>query len=524
MITNLANLGNVGLVKDLPDHDLPVEPFGWSDGNNVRFKGGQVERAPGYSARFPVPSQPLLGLFEATQISGAQYIIGAGTDAVYSYTEDTEFDITGTTVPAASADTRWTGGLFSGFLVLNTAGTTPQYIDVELLSSGSLADLPDWPSSTTCGFMRPWKNFLVAGNMIEGGSTLPYKFRWSSSAVPGELPTSWDAQVDNDAGDVDLDAQDGALVDAIPLGDQLAIYSERGITLARYIGGTDAANNFVFAFNRIPVGVTGGMISNNCGVDVAGVGHVVLSSSDVYVFNGTSLKSILDNRMRRWLFNNISYEYRRRCFVVNNVADYEVMICFPTFGSTVCDKALTWNYADNTLGVRDLPSALAGINAAIVGLDAVTWTNVVGTWSSIAGTWSSLQQAPSALPRTVLSGDAPLLYVIGDGNDNNGSTLTAELTRKYIAVLDAQRVKFFRSVWPRFDAEVNQPIGISIGTSMNVNEEPVWQPEIVFTTGTTRAVYVNRAGRFLAVRVRTSSGSPWRIKSMDVDFQPQGVY
>ncbi len=526
MIVSLSNVGGYGVVKDLPDHDLPIEPLGWSDVINMRFKGGLAERAPGYLSAFVQPTQILYGLFSAKKIDGTNYIVGGGTTKVFAYSTDTEYEITGSTTPGSSADSRWTGGSLTGFLILNDGGAAdPQFIAIEELGTATnLADLTNWPASTTCKVLRPFKYFLVAGGMIESGTTYPYKVRWSASAEPGTLPASWVASVSNDAGSVDLDSNEGPIVDMIPLGDQLAIYQEKAITLMRYVGGSDAANRLVMAFNRIPVGSTGGMINNNCGVDVAGVGHVVLSSSDVYVFNGSSIKSILDNRLRNWLFTNVDPQYKKRCFVLANVRDSEVMICFPEYGATACTKAITWNYTDNTLGIRDLPSATSGIYSEISVDNVVTWSNVEGTWSSITSTWESLNQLANSLPHTVLSGTSQRLYVLGRGYSNDGFELNAELRRSYIAVGDAQRVKFFRSVWPRFDLAEDQNIYVSIGTSMSVNEEPVWQPEIVFDGGTSRAVYVNRSGRFLGLRIRSNDGQPWRIKSLDVDVQPQGMY
>ena len=525
MITSITKLGSVGVIKDLPDHDLSVDPMGWSSVSNMRFKAGLVERAPGYAAGFTTPTQTLYGLFAAYKVDGSKYIVGCGTTKCFSYTEDEEVEITGTTTPAATADTRWTGGLLTGYLIVNNASTVPQYIDVEQLGSATnLADLTNWPATTTCGVLRPWKYFLIAGNLVEDGNTRPFKVRWSESAEPGQLPASWTPTTSNDSGDVDLDAGDGQVIDFVPFGDQLAIYQERAITLMRYIGGTDAANRFVMAFNRIPVGATGGMIANNCGVDVAGVGHVVMSSSDVYVFNGTSVKSILDNRLRNWLFANLDQTMRKRCFVLNSVRDSEVLICFPTWGDTTCTKAIIWNYNENTLGIRDLPNATAGIYAEVTEEDVITWTNVVGTWSSITYTWDSLFAAATAMPKTVLAGSAPKIYIIGSGNDNDGDPLVAEVVRKYITIGGSQRVKYFSTVWPRFDAAPDQQIEISIGTSMNVNEEPVWQDAKLFTAGSSRKIDVNRSGRFLSFMARSNSGAPWRIMSLDVDVRPQGLW
>jgi hypothetical protein len=316
---------------------------------------------------------------------------------------------------------------------------------------------------------------------------------------------------------------DGRVVDMLPLGDQLAVYQENGITLARYVGGTDAANRLVFAFNRVPVGGNGGIMGLNCVCDVAGIGHVVLSNNDVCVFNGTGITSVIDKRTRRWLFSQMDATNKRRAFVINHASDAEVWVCFPESGQTSCTKALVWNYSDNTLGVRDLPNATAGIHAPVTDSSGDIWSSISGTWADQTATWDSLIPAPISR-KTVIASASNLLHVIGGGASANGSTLTAQLQRDYISFGDAQRVKFFRTLWPRFDGDSGQEISLQIGTSMSVNESPTWQTEQTYTLGTSRPLHVNRSGRFMHLRIRSSTGTVWKLRSMDVDLQPQGSW
>ena len=525
-IAVFGDVGSFGVNRDIPAHDLPEMPLGWSFVRNIRFKDGLAERVSGYAAGFDVtPTQASYGLFAATKVDGTRYIIGCGTNKVFDYTGSTENEITGSTAIAATADTKWTGGILSGIIVLNESTVAPQYITVANLGGATnLADLTNWPASTTCKALRPWKYFLVAGNMTEGGTQYPYKFRWSNSAVPGAIPTSWVASATNDAGSVDLSADDGEIKDMIPLGDQLAIYRETGIVMARYIGGTDAASRLVIAFNRVPVGSAGGMLANNCGCDVPGVGHVVLSANDVYVFDGTQIRSVIDGRMRRWLFSSIDTSNAKRSFVFNHASDSEVWICFPETSQSACNKAIIWNYKDNTFGVRDLPNATSGIHTSITEGSGDTWAALSGTWETLPqDEWTDFI-IPNATRRSILSSADNKIYIIGNSNDNSGSPMTAEMKREYITLGDAQRVKYFRTVWPQFDGAGGQVVSVLIGTSMSPNETVSWQEPQNYTLGSSRKIDVNRSGRYLSIAFRSSSGAQWRLRRVDVDFQPQGLW
>ena len=464
-------------------------------------------------------------MFGAVQNDGTAYIVTGTTNKVFCYSGTSENEITGTTTPAATQDTKWTGGELTGFLVLNESTVAPQFIAVQDLSTagaGNVANLTNWPASTTCGVLRPFKYYLVAGDMTESSTRYPYKVRWSTSAVPGTLPASWVASTSNDAGSVDLSANYGPVIDMVPMGDQLAIYRQRGITLMRWIGGTDATNRLVMAFNDVPSGAVTGILARNCATDVPGLGHVVLSQSDVYLFDGNATRSILDKRHRDWLRSTIDSTYANRSFVIHHADRSEVWVCIVSQGKTSADKALIFNYVDNTIGLREIPNLTCGVHVPVSEGASTTWSDLTGTWDDLTGTWDQWIAA-SKFRKTVLGSMDNLLYVVGNATTKNGTAMSSTVEREYLSLGDAQRVKFIRSIWPRLEATVGQTFTVQVGTSMAVDEATTWQAAQTYIYGSSRKVDVNRAGRFMALRISTTGG-PWRIRSMDVDVQPQGMY
>jgi hypothetical protein len=191
--------------------------------------------------------------------------------------------------------------------------------------------------------------------------------------------------------------------------------------------------------------------------------------------------------------------------------------------------ALIWNYLDNTWTMRDLPNATAGIHAICADGGGTTYAQLktaatkFSDWTTAGTKYSDLSPSAGATRKTILASTDNLIYVIGNGNSANGALFSCEAERAYISMGDAQRVKYFRSVWPRFETDMSQEVEISVGVSMGVNELPSWQT-VTYTVGTSRKVDVNKSGRFLGIRVRSSSGTPWKLRSMDVDYELQGLW
>ena len=63
-------------------------------------------------------------------------------------------------------------------------------------------------------------------------------------------------------------------------------------------------------------------------------------------------------------------------------------ISYPSLGSQFCNKALIYNYVDNSFTFRDLPD-IYHIGPGIVdpGATSNTWNTQTGTWTTTAGTY-----------------------------------------------------------------------------------------------------------------------------------------
>jgi hypothetical protein len=230
----------------------------------------------------------------------------AGLQKTYADDGATQTDITNANNTGAIAD-RYTGGLFNGVYIQNNGVDIPQFWGGN--TALNLANLTAWPAGYKAGFLRPFKNYLVAGDITRGGVRERATFLWSTEADPGTIPASWDiADATQDAGDVSLAETNGTLIDALPLGDTLVIYKDDAIHGAQNVSG-----GAIFRFSRFP-GNTG-LLARGCVVQTP-PGHVFLTPGfDLVLFTGQGEpQSIIEGRMRTWLAASIKLGLRHARF------------------------------------------------------------------------------------------------------------------------------------------------------------------------------------------------------------------
>ena len=64
---------------------------------------------------------------------------------------------------------------------------------------------------------------------------------------------------------------------------------------------------------------------------------------------------MLSNKMRRTIYDELNGDNYQKCFVAADYIRNEMLACYPAGSSTVVNKALIWNWVENTFSLRDLP-------------------------------------------------------------------------------------------------------------------------------------------------------------------------
>ena len=502
--------GQYGFIPDQPTQELPVNA--WSSVENIRFRNGCAERVEGHA---PIFNTPAVTPYHVApyQTNLKRFIVHCGLSAVYADDGTTRTNITGT-APTGTATDFWTDAVLGGVLLLNNGVDVPTY----WAGTGTLASLPGWNANWRCKSIGAFKNFAVAVGITKSGTYYPHMVKWSDAADPGAAPASWDeTDATKLAGEQDIAETPDLIVDQLVLGDANLIYKERSIYAMRFIGGTQ-----VFEFRRIPGNY--GMLARGCGA-VTPKGHVVLSSGDVVLVDGVNEpRSILDGRTKRWLFTSqIDSQNYTKAFVVANPSRSEVWVCYPEVGQTVCTRALIWNWESDTFGIRSLPNVTHACSGLVDYSAANSWSADTGTWDTDSSLWNQDEFTP-ADPRMVLATTAPALFLADAGTTFNGSGVAATLERSGLAFDAPEQVKVIRSVIPRVDAPAGTVLQISVGGAMDAETLPVWSAPVTYTVGSSYKADLFASGRFLGLRIQSTSGARWRIKSMSLDIQPQGLY
>ena len=290
---------------------------------------------------------------------------------------------------------------------MNNGVEVPQYWAGD--TAQNLAALPGWDTGWRCKFLRPFKNFLVAGYISKSGTNYPHMIKWCAPLEPGQITAAgdWDeADPAIDAGERDLAETPDLLVDALPMGDQLIIYKERSMYSAQ-----QSFDDSVFITRRLPGDV--GLLARGCVVDTP-VGHVVLTAGDLVVHQGQGTQSVLEGKWRKRLFQFIDSTSATRCFLTVNPKKAEVWVCYPLVGATVCTQALVWNWLTGAVGHRDLPNATYGATGQINFAAATTMNGLTGTMDDLFGATDANEFAANE-GRLVICTTAPAIYLCDTG-------------------------------------------------------------------------------------------------------------
>ena len=356
--------------KDLSPYDMP--PTFFNDGVNVRFLDGKAGKILGHSQVLGTPSAAPYWAISWLQGSTNLWIYGGLTN-LYKISGTTHSSVTRASgaYTSLSGENNWQGGVLGGVLVCTNGIDVPQ----SFVQSGSqFTDLTDWPSTLRCRTIVPFRNHLIALNLTDSGTAKPFTIRWSD-AIPAGASTNgtntWNtASTASESGETSLTGTKGHVLNALQLGNELIVYKEDSVYGLSYVGGS-------FTFNVREKFKDTGLFSRDAVVDLGDGRHVMMATNDVLIHNGNTLKSIIDDHMKTFLFSEIDSTYYYKTFLVHNKIKNEVWICYPRTGATsgFADTALIWNYRDDTWTTRDLPN----LNFAAQGL---VDPDLANTWSA----------------------------------------------------------------------------------------------------------------------------------------------
>jgi len=514
-------VGSMGLNKDLSRHDLD-EKF-VTDSNNVRFREGSAELFGGYDEIYATPSAVPYHI-QPVFVGTTRYLLYASKQRVYVVNGSTHTSITRQTASVdvlydADETVLWNGGVLNGIPILNNYNDVPQMWN-PVATTTKLAALTAWDTDLRAKVIRPYKNYLVAlfikDTSTDPDTIYPHRVLWSNAATAGTVPDSWDiTDATKDAGETDIEGED-RIVDGLTMGDNFIIYKKRSTYLMQFIGG-----QYIMRFQRLFS--ESGAMSQDCVVDLDGA-HVVLGVSDLYIHSGDQVQSLLTGKMRKWLFGDMDSQYYEYSFLVKSIHTNEIWVCYPTVGSSTCDRALVWNYKDSTFAVRDLPSVRAGTNGFVESSLSYGWEAETTTWETVDKAWAVAATIPDEQRLIFASPTNSKIYLAESTQLNDGSYISASMERRGLSLGQPEIRKLIKSVRPRFSSDSVATVQISVGSSDDVYGTYTWTVPQDFVIGTDYKVDLFANGRYFAYRVTSDAALGWRFEGLDFDIDPAGSW
>lgn len=493
----LDGVGRVGIVKDIEPHEL--NPLGWSDGKNVRFKDGKIIRMNGPAQVFGTPMGIpiwLKGVFTNT----AAFWLYSSRSKLYATDGGLHTDVTRASGGNYTVDDRrlWNGGILANIPVITNGLDVPQMWFAPGLAA-PLQDLSNWPAGDRVNMMKGYKNFLVGGALTRGGILYPNVVKWSHPAAPGTVPVSWDETDPTKlAGEVEIvDGTQGQIRDALELRDVLIIYKDNTTWGMQYTGG-----NSIFRF--YPILTQSGILSNECVVPIMnGLQHCIATGDDLLLFDGQNTKSVLSKRMRTYLGNTIETTTADRSFLVHEFDKKEVRFYYPTAGAMFPNTSIVYNYEEDTATISDFDgSEISFGTSGTIGASSGVWNDDQATWDSDTSVWDELGYNVHFLTLVgIIDGVMKTLSSPGAFNsafaERTGLAIVGQDRISGELKTDITQRTLVTRIWPKVRKGA---VSVKMGVQEDLDGPITWQTAQVFTPILQRFLDFETAGRLQAVR------------------------
>ena len=420
---------------------------------------------------------------------------------------------------ANTTSRRWTATNLNGLIVATNGFDEPQVWPLSggIPSTGTpFMALRNWPNSSySCDVIRAFRTFLVGLNWNRSNQE-PRLVKWSTEASYGSEPSTW-SEIDAtlDSGEYELSDTPGDIIDGLPLGDSFLIYKEDSIYVMNYVG-----TPYIFSFKLLSPTV--GALSKEAIKEFDG-GHFFIGNSDCYVCNGQTVTPLLSNKDRRAMFEDLSGDNYQKCFVAADYVRNEMLACFPSANSDVVDKALIWNWKDNTFSFRDLPDT-SYINQGIIDITVgATWDASSETWDTGTGNWG--ERNYDNVKKNLVFCDVTNTKIFRDsfGNKKDDSDMTSYVERTGLDLNDPQSVKFVSAVYPQIEVSGNNSVNVYVGRQISTEQGITWEGPVSFNPNTQSKVSCRVSGKYFGIKVESTSDIDWKLHGVAFEVVPRGL-
>ena len=485
-------------------------PDAWTNLENARISRGAAVRGPGY--KYTMAGLPGTSAYKFlfTRISQVGYWIAAGT-TIHVHNGAQWFDISGAWLTARPWEIRLSH--LNGVPVLSAPDSAPFYWSGDV--AVPCAALPGWFAAGVTDRVVAFRAFLFALSPTIDAVRLENQVSWSDAAPPGSIPGEWVPSPTNFAGDVNLSGSGGALVDAYPLRDALVIYAREACWQLGFTGG-----QYVFSSRKIFSNI--GALAPKCVAEVNGK-HIVLTEGDLIMHDGAQAQSIIDYKLRGWLFNRLDLTGEALPEMTYDKRTDTVWINYPTTdGVDVLQESLFYDVQSGEFGTAEFTPEVRG---AAYGYDVEetpdqSWDSSVDPWDINQEPWE-----PSGQGSAVVIAGQPggLIHSYVAGFDQGGVPRFSSASRTGLDFNAPSRDKHISHVIPQIQAEGGTEFTIRIGGQETHNGLINWGPLTPYTVGVDDELPLKAHGIYIAIEIASSGANGWRVRGVDFRYVLGGL-
>jgi hypothetical protein len=344
-----------------PDADRTTPGIFTSCANVVPYEGGFRGAPTPVATTAAALAAEARGAVVTTKLDGSRRFFAGTQTKLYELSGAVWTDRSAGTY-TGSTESRWSFCQFG-----DTTIATNLSDDMQSSASGAFAAIAGAPKAKIV--VSASNNFVLAFNTNEGtfGQSPD---RWWCCAQSDQ--TSWTPDVATLANTGRLVAVEGAIQAALPLGDYVIAYKNKGIFV-----GSFAGSPVVWQWNLVPGG-DAGAVGPEAICDIGGA-HFIVSNDNFWLFDGTRPVPIGTGFVRQWFLDNSSPTYRYRTKASYDKQNALVRVFFPSLNSAgACDLTLVYHVGRKQWGRNDLsvevPISYIASNVTIDGLDAYAAT------------------------------------------------------------------------------------------------------------------------------------------------------
>lgn len=521
----IANFGTEGVNTDGP---WSVEPSYLSDGANFRILNGMIKTNNGLANWVKRPEFNNTGeILSVGELSEGMYLF-CTTHGLFSFDGVTFSKLNDISV---IDPVRWTSCMNGGIPVVNHPEAGAFYWD-PVGHGVMLKPLPynstkNWdPQLGKFGnILRSHKNYMFMLDITEviGGVTqrIPDGYHWSHPSDINSIPPSWD-ETDRAflAGIAQIGGNSGRIIDGLSMRDSFVIYSEHAINLL-------TESNDIYVWNRTPVINTTGPISDACVVEVMG-NHFILCPDDIIVFDGNSVQSIAQGRIRDHFKAFINSKTWTTSYAFKNLAMKEVWFCVPGRDDDYPTLAYIYNWVEKSWSFRDLPPNLTYAvygprnndgRGGVTLWETLAKQDPIPTWETYDAPWGTDTYNPF---------DETIVGVQLDGT-------ILDLDSAYISDIPLPKTMIMRENFPmetlaEFTTIVAAypkiegvgDIQITLGSQDYPNAPIRWKTPVTFKPGKQRKIDVRTTGALHAFKVESVGAGQFTMSGIDFEYAPAG--